>query len=111
MNTIEKDAVMTTENTSEHTTSVNEVSQDNSLDMLMDVDMKVTVELGRTSIKVRDLMNLSSGSIVELEKQAGEPVDLLVNGTLMAKGEVVVIEDRFAVRLTKMLNRVERNRK
>ena len=79
-----------------------------NLDMLLDIDLKITVELGRTNLKFRDVLNLSNGSVVELSRQTSEPVDILVNGALLATGEVVVIDDHFAVRITKLLNRVER---
>ncbi|HOX26428.1 MAG TPA: flagellar motor switch protein FliN [Candidatus Krumholzibacteria bacterium] len=79
-----------------------------NLDLLMDVDMKLTVELGRARLKFRDVLNLTAGSVVELAKLTSEPVDIMVNGALLATGEVVVIDDHFAVRITKLLNRVER---
>jgi flagellar motor switch protein FliN len=87
------------------------VSDVKNLDMLLDVNLRITVELGRTQMKFRDVLNLSSGSIVELAKQTSEPVDILVNGALLATGEVVVMDDHFAVRITKLLNRVERLKK
>ena len=79
-----------------------------NLDMLLDVNLQITVELGRTRLKFRDVLNLSNGSVVELSRQVSEPVDILVNGALLASGEVVVVDDHFAVRITKLLNRVER---
>jgi flagellar motor switch protein FliN/FliY len=79
-----------------------------NLDLLMDVDMKLTVELGRARLKFRDVLNLSAGSVVELAKLTSEPVDIMVNGALLATGEVVVVDDHFAVRITKLLNRIER---
>lgn len=79
-----------------------------NLDLLLDVNLKVTVELGRTSLKFRDVLNLANGSVVELARQTSEPVDIMVNGALLATGEVVVVDDHFAVRITKLLNRVER---
>jgi len=79
-----------------------------NLDMLLDVGLQITVELGRTRLKFRDVLNLSNGSVVELSRQVSEPVDILVNGALLASGEVVVVDDHFAVRITKLLNRVER---
>ncbi len=79
-----------------------------NLDMLLDVNLKVTVELGRTNLKFRDVLNLANGSVIELGRQTSEPVDILVNGALLATGEVVVVDDHFAVRITKLLNRVER---
>src|SRR5699024_1691622 len=71
-----------------------------NLDMLLDIPLKVTVELGRTNRTIKDILELSAGSIVELDKLAGEPVDILVNQKLIAKGEVVVIDENFGVRLT-----------
>jgi len=85
-----------------------EVGDSANLDLLMDVDMKLTVELGRARLKFRDILNLTSGSVVELAKLTSEPVDIIVNGALLATGEVVVVDDHFAVRMTKLLNRVER---
>ncbi len=82
-----------------------------NLDMLMDVSLRVTVELGRARLKIRDILNLASGSVVQLEKMASEPVDIMVNGALLASGEVVVVDDQFAVRVTKLLNRVDRMKK
>ena len=79
-----------------------------NLDLLLDVNLKVTVELGRTRLKFRDVLNLSNGSVIELARQTSEPVDIMVNGALLATGEVVVVDDHFAVRITKLLNRVER---
>jgi flagellar motor switch protein FliN len=79
-----------------------------NLDMLLDVNLKLTVELGRARMKFRDILNLSTGSVVELTRLTSEPVDLLVNGAVFATGEVVVVDDHFAVRINKLLNRVER---
>ena len=79
-----------------------------NLDMLLDVNLKVTVELGRTKLKFRDVLNLANGSVIELARQTSEPVDIMVNGALLATGEVVVVDDHFAVRITKLLSRVER---
>ena len=79
-----------------------------NIDMLLDVDLKVTVELGRAHLKLRDVLNLSNGSVIELSRMTSEPVDILVNGALMATGEVVVVDDHFAVRINKLLDRVER---
>lgn len=82
-----------------------------NLDLLLDVNLKISVELGRNQLKFRDVLNLATGSVVELARQTSEPVDILVNGALLAAGEVVVIDDHFAVRITKLLNRVERLKK
>ncbi|MCH8275572.1 MAG: flagellar motor switch protein FliN [Armatimonadetes bacterium] len=78
------------------------------LRILMDIPLEVSVELGRTSLLIQDVVDLTSGSIVELEKAAGEPVDVLVNGRLVARGEVVVIEDNFGVRITEILSPQDR---
>ena len=75
-------------------------SDENNLGLLMDIPLKVTVELGRTQKQIKDILELSQGSIVELDKLAGEPVDILVNNKLIAKGEVVVIDENFGVRVT-----------
>ncbi len=82
-----------------------------NLDLLLDVNLKISVELGRSQLKFRDVLNLANGSVIELVRQTSEPVDILVNGDLLATGEVVVIDDHFAVRITKLLNRVERLKK
>jgi flagellar motor switch protein FliN/FliY len=76
-----------------------------SLDLLADVEMGVTAELGRTRMTVRNLLALTPGSVVELDRVAGSAVDLLVNGTLIARGEVVVIDDEFGVRVTEIVGR------
>jgi len=79
-----------------------------NIDILMDVQMVLTVELGRTKKYVKDILGLGEGSIIELDKLAGEPVDLLVNGKLIAKGEVVVIDENFGVRVTDIVGPAER---
>lgn len=83
----------------------------NNLNMLMDIPLNVTVELGRTKRTIRDILDLSSGSIVELDKLAGEPVDIFVNEKLMATGEVVVIDENFGVRVTDILSQQDRLKK
>ncbi len=70
-----------------------------SLDLIMDVRLSLTLEVGRTRMSVRNLLALTQGSVVELDKLAGEPLDVLVNGTLVAHGEVVVVNDKFGIRL------------
>jgi len=79
-----------------------------NLDMLLDIPLKVTVELGRTKRTIKDILDLSAGSIIELDKLAGEPVDVLVNEKLVAKGEVVVIDENFGVRITDIISQSER---
>ncbi len=75
---------------------------DNSIDLLKDIPMKVVVELGRTVLKIKEILDLGIGSIIELNKLSGEPVDILVNGRKIAKGEVVVIDEYFGVRITRV---------
>jgi len=82
-----------------------------NIGVLLDIDMKLTVELGRARMKIRDIMNLSPGAVVELGKAPNEPVDIMVNGVLLARGEVVVVDEQFAVRITKLLSRSERIKK
>lgn len=79
-----------------------------NLNMLLDIPLQVTVELGRTKRSVKEILELSSGSIIELDKLAGEPVDILVNSRLIAKGEVVVIDENFGVRITDILSQADR---
>jgi flagellar motor switch protein FliN/FliY len=79
-------------------------SETKNLDMLMDVSLPIAIELGRTSMAIEDILNLGPGSVVELDKLAGEPVDLLINDKLLAKGEVVVIDENFGVRITSMIS-------
>ena len=73
---------------------------DVNLEAILDIPVKVTVEIGRTQVPVRDLMQYNPGSVVELERLVGEPLDVLINGTMVARGEVVVVNDKFGVRLT-----------
>jgi len=74
------------------------------LELLRDVELAVTAELGRTRMSLRELLSLSPGTVVELDRAAGSPVDLLVNGTLLARGEVVVVDEEFGVRITELVN-------
>lgn len=83
----------------------------NELDMILDIPVQITVELGRTKITIKNLLQLAHGSVVELDAMAGEPMDVLVNGTLIAQGEVVVVNDKFGIRLTDIVNPSERMRK
>ena len=83
----------------------------NELDMILDIPVQITVELGRTKITIKNLRQLAHGSVVELEAMAGEPMDVLVNGTLIAQGEVVVVNDKFGIRLTDIITPSERMRK
>jgi len=83
-------------------------NEQRNLDMLLDIPLQVTVELGRTQKPIKDILDLSSGSIIELDKLAGEPVDILVNKKLIAQGEVVVIDENFGVRVTDIISKTER---
>lgn len=79
--------------------------------MILDIPVNLTVELGRTRISIRDLLQLAHGSVVELEGLAGEPMEVLVNGTLIAQGEVVVVNEKFGIRLTDVITPAERMNK
>lgn len=79
--------------------------------MILDIPVNMTVELGRTHISIRNLLQLGHGSVVELEGLAGEPMNVLVNGTLIAQGEVVVVNDKFGIRLTDIITPAERIKK
>ena len=79
-----------------------------NLDVILDVPVTISMEIGRTQINIRNLLQLNQGSVVELERFAGEPLDVLVNGTLIAHGEVVVINDKFGIRLTDVISPSER---
>ena len=79
------------------------VTQKENIDLIMDVPLEVTVELGRTSKSIQDILEFAPGTIIELDKIAGEPIDVLVNGKFVAKGEVVVIEESFGIRVTEII--------
>ena len=81
---------------------------DANIGLILDVPLSVTVELGRTKKSIKDILELTNGSIVELDKLAGEPVDIQVNGKFLAKGEVVVIDENFGVRITEIASPAER---
>jgi flagellar motor switch protein FliN/FliY len=81
---------------------------DMSLDLIMDVAVNVALEVGRTNISVRELLQLTPGTIVELDRLAGEPLDVLVNGIKVARGEVVVVNDKFGIRVTDVVPAAER---
>ena len=83
----------------------------NDIDFILDIPVQLTVELGRTKIAIKHLLQLAQGSVVELDGMAGEPMDVLVNGCLIAQGEVVVVNDKFGIRLTDIITPAERIRK
>ena len=83
---------------------------DTKLDVILDIPVTLSMEIGRTSVSIKDLLQLAKGSVVELDRMAGEPLDVLVNGTLVARGEVVVVNDKFGVRLNQVISPSERVR-
>ncbi len=84
---------------------------DVNLDVVLDIPVNLSMEIGRTKISIRNLLQLNQGSVVELERLAGEPMDVLVNGTLIARGEVVVVNEKFGIRLTDIISPSERVKK
>jgi len=85
-----------------------DLKQSPNLDFILDIPLEVSVELGRTKIPISDLLQLGQGSVIELAKMTGEPLEILVNQRLVARGEVVVINDKFGVRLTDVISPAER---
>lgn len=83
-------------------------AKDRKMDMLMDLTLQVSIELGRTTMLIKDILDLQRGSVVEFEKLASEPVDILINGKKMAEGEVVVIEKHFGIRITSLVEAADR---
>lgn len=81
------------------------------LDTILDIPVTISMEVGRSLISIRNLLQLNQGSVVELDRVAGEPLDVLVNGTLIAHGEVVVVNDKFGIRLTDVISQIERIKK
>jgi flagellar motor switch protein FliN/FliY len=84
---------------------------DANLEVILDIPVTIALEIGRTRISIRHLMQLNQGSVVELDRLAGEPLDVLVNGTLIAHGEVVVVNEKFGIRLTDVISAAERVKK
>jgi flagellar motor switch protein FliN/FliY len=85
--------------------------QDASLDVILDIPVTISMEVGKTKISIRNLLKLNQGSVVELDRLAGEPLDVLVNGTLIAHGEVVVVNEKYGIRLTDVISAAERIQK
>lgn len=81
------------------------------LDVILDIPVSISMEVGRTSITIRNLIQLNQGSVIELDRLAGEPLDVLVNGTLIAHGEVVVVNEKFGIRMTDVISPAERIKK
>ncbi len=88
-----------------------DVSRDVNLEVILDVPVSLSLEVGRARISIRNLLQLNQGSVVELDRAAGEPLDVYVNGTLVAHGEVVVVNEKFGIRLTDVISPAERIRK
>ncbi|BAZ93883.1 flagellar motor switch protein FliN [Thiohalobacter sp. COW1] len=86
-------------------------SDEANLDLILDIPVTIAMEIGRTRISIRNLLQLNQGSVVELDRLAGEPMDVLVNGTLVAHGEVVVVNEKFGIRLTDVVSPAERVKK
>ncbi len=91
--------------------STSKTTTHNDIDFILDIPVQLTVELGRTKIAIKNLLQLAQGSVVELDGLAGEPMDVLVNGCLIAQGEVVVVNDKFGIRLTDIISPAERIKK
>jgi flagellar motor switch protein FliN len=91
--------------------SVPDARSDINMDVILDVPVTLSMEVGRTRVPIRNLLQLNQGSVVELERVAGEPLDVFVNGTLIAHGEVVVVNEKFGIRLTDVISPAERIRK
>ena len=87
------------------------VGDETNLDVILDIPVTISMEIGRTKIPIRNLLQLNQGSVVELDRLAGEPMDVLVNGTLIAHGEVVVVNEKFGIRLTDVISATERIKK
>lgn len=85
--------------------------EDFNLDVILDVPVTISMEIGQTKISIRNLLQLNQGSVIELDRLAGEPLDVLINGTLIAHGEVVVVNEKFGIRLTDVISPVERVKK
>ena len=106
-NTDDEDVLLqTAKSNSEEGESVDWISLDS--DLLKNIPVTISVEVGRTSLQIKELMRLTQGSVVELDRLAGEPLDLLVNDTLVAQGEIVLVNDRYGMRLTQIVPKSER---
>ncbi len=88
-----------------------EPSEEVNMDVILDIPVTIAMEIGRTRINIRNLLQLNQGSVVELDRLAGEPLDVLVNGTLIAHGEVVVVNEKYGIRLTDVISPAERVKK
>lgn len=91
-----------------HESDTRTQAADTNLDVILDIPVTLSMEIGRTRVSIQDLLQLAKGSVVELDRMAGEPLDVLVNGTLVARGEVVVVNDKFGVRLNDVVSPADR---
>ena len=91
--------------------SARHTGEDVNLDVILDIPVTISMEIGNTKINIRNLLQLNQGSVVELDRMAGEPLDVMVNGTLIAHGEVVVVNEKFGIRLTDIISPAERVKK
>lgn len=89
----------------------NKITTNPELEVILDIPVTISMEVGRTSITIRNLLQLNQGSVIELDRLAGEPLDVLVNGTLIAHGEVVVVNEKFGIRMTDVISPAERIKK
>ena len=89
----------------------NKITNNPELEVILDIPVTISMEVGRTSITIRNLLQLNQGSVIELDRLAGEPLDVLVNGTLIAHGEVVVVNEKFGIRMTDVISPAERIKK
>ena len=105
------DSVASAEFESLEDTSGGPAGAEANLDVILDIPVTISMEIGRTKISIRNLLQLNQGSVVELDRLAGEPMDVLVNGTLVAHGEVVVVNEKFGIRLTDVISPAERVKK
>lgn len=96
---------------SENQGEKDKVSTNPELDVILDIPVHISMEVGRTSITIRNLLQLNQGAVIELDRLAGEPLDVLVNGTLIAHGEVVVVNEKFGIRMTDVISPAERIKK
>ena len=101
---MENEILMNTETAVGKTEETPTKDSSNNIDLLLDVSMRVTVELGRTRMQLSQILELQHGSVVELDRLAGDPVDIFVNDCMIARGEVVIVDDKFGVRITEMVS-------
>jgi len=114
------DALATTEAAAAEAVELEELTEESApitgeekrkLDAILDIPVTISMEVGRSNISIRNLLQLNQGSVVELDRVAGESLDVMVNGTLIAHGEVVVVNDKFGIRLTDVVSQIERIKK